>query len=94
MQVQRGIFLTGDNDFFTAVEEAVGGDTPWAQLHRLVFSVAQIGDKPPTLREQVTAGLGLYIATADLLRDILRSADAPLVKQTIADIIGVLEDSF
>ncbi len=94
MQVQRGVFLTGDNDFFNAVEEAVGRDTPWAQLHRLVFSVANIGDRPPTLREQVTAGLGLYIATADLLRDILRPTDAPLVKQTIADIIHILEDSF
>jgi hypothetical protein len=94
MQVQRGVFLTGDNDFFTAVENAIGRDTPWAQLHRIVFSVDNIGDRPPTLREQVTAGLGLYIATADLLRGVLRPADLPLIKQTITSILSILEDSF
>jgi hypothetical protein len=86
IQVQRGVFLSGDNDFFTAVENTVGRDTEWARLRRIVFSVEGPGDSPPTLDEQVIAGLRLYIVTAEMLKDILQPADAPLVEQTVARI--------
>jgi hypothetical protein len=94
MQVQRGVFLSGDNDFFTAVEEAIGRDTEWARLRRIVFSVEGPGDSPATLHEQVIAGLRLYVVTAEMLVGILRPADAPLVNQTVARIRNILEDSF
>jgi hypothetical protein len=93
VQVQRGVFLSGDNDFFTAVENAVGRDTEWARLRRIVFSVGGIGENPPTLHEQIVAGLRLYIVTAEMLEGILRPADAPLVEQTVARIRSALKDT-
>ena len=90
IQVQRGVFLSGDNAFFEAVEVAVGHDTEWARLRRVVFGVEGIDGKTATLREQVVAGLRLYIATAELLVGTLRPKDAPLVTETVARIGSVL----
>jgi hypothetical protein len=94
VQVQRGVLVPGDNALFTAVESAVGRDTEWARLRRVVFSVEEIESRPPTLREQVVAGLHLYVITAELIEDTLRPADAPLIKQTVARICGVIKDTF
>jgi hypothetical protein len=92
IQVQRGVFLSGDNDFFEAVETAVGRDTEWARLRRIVFGIEGIASSPPTLREQVVAGLHLYVVTAELLADTLRPIDAPLINQTSARIRSMLKD--
>jgi hypothetical protein len=94
MQVQHGVFLSGDNDFFAAVQMAAGLESEWARLCRITFSIEGTGDSPPTLREQVIAGLRLYVVTAELLADALRPADASLVKQTAARIHSALKDSF
>lgn len=44
--VQRGVLLGSDNDFFQAVEDAVGRDSPWARLRRRVFGLGS--ESPPT----------------------------------------------
>ena len=36
-----------------------------------------------TLREQVTAGLGLYVLTAELLKDVILPEHAPLVEEVL-----------
>ena len=83
MQVQRGVLLASSNDFYTAVAEAVGRDTEWVRLRHITFGIAHVDGRPPTLREQVVAGLRLYIATAALLAPILRPEDQPLIMQTV-----------
>jgi hypothetical protein len=86
VQVQRGVLYAGDNAFFAAVEEAIGADSEWARLRRTVFAIESADGSPPTLREQVTAGLRLYVVTAALLAHALQPEDAPLVHQTVARI--------
>jgi hypothetical protein len=90
VQVQRGVLLSGDNAFFTEIEAAVGADTEWARLRRMVFGVTADGEPPPSLRDQVGAGLRLYALTADLLKDSLQPPDALLIHQTAALIRATL----
>jgi Nucleotidyltransferase domain len=83
MQVQRGVLLASANDFYEAVAEAVGRDTEWVRLRQITFGIAHADGRPRTLREQVVAGLRLYIVTAALLAPVLRVEDQPLIKQTV-----------
>lgn len=83
MQVQRGVLLSGENAFFDEVADAVGRDSEWARLRETAFGVAREGEPTPTLREQVVAGLRLYVVTAGLLAGVLDPADAPLVAETV-----------
>jgi hypothetical protein len=83
MQVQRGVLLASDNDFYAAVAEAVGRDSEWQCLRHIAFGIAQTDGHPPTLQEQVLAGLRLYGVTATLLAPILRPEDQPLITQTV-----------
>ncbi len=82
--VQKGILLTGDNGFYDEVGEAVGKDSRWFQLRRTAFGIEGPTGKAPSLREQVSAGLRLYVATARLLRPIIEPADADPIEQTVA----------
>jgi hypothetical protein len=83
MQLQRGVLLASSNDFYTTVAEAVGRDSEWVRLRHITFGIAPADGRPPTLREQVVAGLRLYIATAALLAPMLRPEDQPLIMQTV-----------
>jgi hypothetical protein len=70
--------------WFEAVEQAVGPDTAWARLRRQAFGVGPSASSPgPTLRERVVAGLRLYCATAELLRDALAPDAVPLVDDAV-----------
>jgi hypothetical protein len=93
MQVQRGVLLASDNDFYEAVVEVVGRDSEWARLRHMTFGIANVDGCPPTLREQVMAGLRLYIATAALLAPVLRADDQPLIMQTVELIRQSLDTS-
>ena len=93
MQVQRGVLLASSNDFYEAVAEAVGRDTEWVRLRQITFGIGHADGRPPTLREQVLAGLRLYTVTADLLAPMLRVEDQPLIKQTVELIRHSLETS-
>lgn len=93
--VQRGIPLKAGSaagaDWFTQVERMIGPGSEWVRLRRLAFGVD--GDeRPPTLRERVTAGLRLYVATAELLQDIVRSQVRPIVDDTVGLVRATLGD--
>jgi hypothetical protein len=83
MQVQRGVLLASGNDFYESVAEAVGRDSEWQRLRQIAFGISHPDGHPPTLREQVTAGLRLYILTAALLAPALRPEDQPLIAHTV-----------
>jgi len=92
VQVQRGILLSGDNGFWAEVEAAVGPRTPWCLLRRTAFGVDSPGGVPPSLREQVSAGLRFYVATAEMLGGALGPADAALVAQTVERVKSLTGD--
>jgi hypothetical protein len=81
--VQKGVLLSGDNGFYDEVGEAVGADSEWTQLRQIAFGIEDKDGKAPYLREQVTAGLRLYVVTAQLLANALEPADVILIEQTI-----------
>jgi len=83
MQIQRGVLHTSGHDFYHAVSDAVGTGSEWVRLRRIAFAISGASDSAPTLREQVVAGLQLYIETAQLLETALQPEDKPLIKQTI-----------
>jgi hypothetical protein len=83
MQVQRGVLLVSDNEFYDAVTEAVGHDSEWVKLRHITFALPNAHGRTPTLREQVVAGLRLYIVTTDVLATVLRTEDKPLIMQTL-----------
>jgi hypothetical protein len=93
IQVQRGVLLASSNDFYAAVAEAVGRESEWVRLRQISFGIAHADGRPPTLREQVLAGLRLYIMTAALLAPMLRPEDQPLIMQTVELIRHSLDTS-
>ena len=87
VQVQRGVLLSGDNAFFDEVEAAVTDHAEWIRLRRRAFGVE--ADTPTSLREQVTAGLWLYVATAEMLAGAFRPDDGPVIEHAV----GLIRDA-
>lgn len=85
MRLHRGVLVASDNDVPTAVAEIVGGE--WARLQRRAFAVEAL-----PLREQVLAGLRLYILTARELDDFLQPEHQPLVRSAVAAIEAELRN--
>jgi hypothetical protein len=83
VQVQRGVLLSGDNAFYDEVACAVGWDSEWVRLRHIAFGITWENEVAPSLREQVTAGLRMYVVTAEMLAGFLRPEDEPLVAETI-----------
>jgi hypothetical protein len=87
VQTQRGIMLTsGDNSFWHEIEADLGADSAWVRRRRRAFGVEEVAQTPPTLREQIVAGLHLYCLTADLIAPAIQPADAPLVWHAVEQI--------
>lgn len=82
MRVQRGVLLSGDNDFYQALTREMSWQPEWVRLFRTAYGIEDEQGNAPFLAEQVKAGLQLYVLTAELLGSILRPEDAPLVQQT------------
>lgn len=82
MQVQRGIAINSDNAFYADVAEAIGRDSAWSRLRSIAFGVGY-GGRVPTLREQVEAGLLLYVETAKLLDKTILPEHRPLIQHTV-----------
>jgi len=83
MVVYKGHLLTSDNGIFAEVNTVAGPDSDWVRLRRTAFGIGQPDGRTPCLREQVTAGLHLYIATAELLAPVLDPHDADMINQTV-----------
>ena len=90
MCVHCGVLLSGDNAFYREVMETIGIDSEWARLRGEAFGIQVGGGKSLSLREQVIAGLRLYVVTAELLGGVLQTADEPLIMQTVSLIRATL----
>lgn len=81
--VQRGVLLSGDNALYEKVGTAMADQPEWLRLRRLAFGIEDESGHAPTLREQVTVGLRLYVHTAILLNDVLQPERATLIRETV-----------
>jgi hypothetical protein len=88
MAVAKGVLLSGDNGFWAEVAAAVGPDSPWVQWRSRAFGVHSVDGVPPSLRQQVEAGLQLYALTAERLAPMLSAETRPLVQATVGLIEG------
>ena len=86
VQVHRGVLTAGDNDFYAAVETELGPDSEWVRLRRTAFGIEDERGRSPTLREQVVAGLQLYVATVTLVESALQEEDRPVIVHTVHQI--------
>ena len=86
MIVHRGVLLSGDNGFYDEVRAAVGPETAWSRACAGAFGVGAA----LTVRDQVRAGLRLYVLTARMVDAALRKDDRPLVMHTVALIEAAL----
>ena len=91
MKVQRGILLSGDNGVWDEINRAVGETTPWVRYRRMAFGIEDNKGSPPTLREQVIAGLRLYVLTASYLDNAMPHQEGEMVRETVARIKEELE---
>lgn len=80
--MQQGVLLSGDNALYEEVTHAVGSETTWARLCGAAFGIGSAGG-PLTLRDQVIAGLNLYVATAEMLEEVLQPEDTLLIMETV-----------
>lgn len=94
MQVQRGVLLSGDNGVYDEVAAAIGPDSLWTNVRAVAFGVADVHGRPPSLRERVVAGLGLYVLTVDLLGEAIQPEHAQLVGETVRLINARLEGAY
>ncbi len=78
VQVQRGVLISGDNGFYDELAQSAEIPTRWIELRRAAFGIAET-----SLRQQVMAGLQLYIETAQLLDAALHADQRPLIHATV-----------
>ena len=79
IRVQRGILISSDNGSYPEVVKDIGPDSEWGVLSRKAFGI----DGSTGLREQVEAGLRLYVVTADILAGTLEPEDKTLVDEAV-----------
>lgn len=93
MRVQRGILLSSDNGVWDEVNRAVGETTSWVRYRRAAFGVEDAIGRPIPLREQIVAGLRLYVLTAQYLERSLPSSQREMVLATVERIEAELHRS-
>ena len=86
MKVQRGVLFTSDNDIWDSVNRAVGETNEWVRLRQMAFGIEGATGHPVPLREQIVAGLRLYVLTANILEPALPEAQRALIQATVARI--------
>jgi Nucleotidyltransferase domain len=90
-QVYLGVLISGDNGFFDEVAAVVGRDSRWVRLRDAVFAVRLPDGSPVPLREQVSAGLQLYVETAHMVDAAIRAEHRELVEHVLAAISRELQ---
>jgi predicted nucleotidyltransferase len=79
--VQRGLLLTSENEYFSAVGEAVGRGSAWTTAHHTAVGFDQpLSDN----RRRALAALDLYRETAALIDSVIRPEHRQVIEQAIA----------
>jgi hypothetical protein len=94
VKTYRGVLLSSDNGVWDEINRAVGETTPWVRYRRMAFGIEDaVTGHTPTLREQIVAGLRLYILTARELDHALPERERDYVRATVVRIEEELERS-
>lgn len=93
IKTHRGVLLSGDNGIWDEVNRAVGESTSWVRYRRAAFGIEDASGQTPSLREQIMAGLRLYVLTAHYLERVMPSKEGGLVRATVTRIEAELERS-
>lgn len=78
MCVQQGIMIGSDNIIYEAVTSTMGRDSQWTQLSRQAFGIDRL-----SLADEVTAGLKLYVLTAQMLDAVLQPQDRIMIREVV-----------
>ena len=90
IRVQRGILLASDNDVIAAIDAEMADEPEWVRLRHRAFGLSVDGHTTD-LRQQVEAGLRLYVATAILLEPVFEGQDRELIWAAVDRIRSALE---
>jgi hypothetical protein len=89
MEVQRGVLIGSDNSFYEEVADAMGKESEWVRLRGAAFAIEREGtEAAPPLRQQVVAGLRLYVETARLLEGSLTPEAKRLIEHAVSLIVA------
>ncbi len=92
MKLQRGVLLSSDNGVWDEVNRAVGETTEWVRYRWAAFGIDDgSGSPPPVLRQQILAGLRLYVLTARSMDHALPEREGELIRATVLRIEDELE---
>lgn len=86
MAVYKGVLLSSDNGVWAEVAAAPGIPSEWILLRNQAFAVNGVEEQVPPLREQIEAGLRLYVLTAKLVAPALRAGEREMVEEVVTRI--------
>jgi len=81
--VQRGVLIPTENAFIDLAQTTAGKSSRWTQQFRLAIGLDPLPNDRPAFISYGIAGLRLYRETVSLLQEIIRPADAPLVRRAL-----------
>ena len=90
IQIQRGVFVSSDNNAFLAIESALGDNKQIIKLRRIVFGI--MGTH--TLRQRVIAGLQFYVLLAEQMSNIWQVNDIEIIQHTVDQIRNFVPNLF
>lgn len=90
MLVYHGVLASGDNGLIEGVEQAVGYDSQWSQLHRLSYGIADPEETKLTLKDRLIASLKLYKLTYAHCQSACNQGQQQLINKTISFIHDVV----
>lgn len=78
--VQRGVMIKSENSYFRQAQEAVGENSAWSLQHKIACGFGQTS----SVETRGAASLLLYVETARILRDIIKSVHSNVIQNTVA----------
>jgi hypothetical protein len=81
--VYHGVLAGGDNTLITSAQQAVGYDSEWSRLHRIVYGLVPSTEVQPTRDDQLRASLRLYQLTYEMCQTACTAEHQTLIRTTL-----------
>ena len=81
MAVYKGVLLSSDNGVWAEVAADIPSE--WLDLRDRAFAVNGLDGPVASLREQIEAGLHLYVLTARLVASALQDGEREMVEEVV-----------